>query len=124
MRAAVRNQSKCVRILKTKPSVDWNLKDNDGRSALKLAVKFGRADCLEILLEVPGIDLSMISKKGRNIAQSILENLDFLRTTRHGYILENAHFWCLELLRIPEVTGTPRIKVDLQLENSCGIGQI
>ena len=98
MIAVSHNKPECVRILKTIPSVMWNLKDNDGRSALKLAVKFGRADCLEILLKVPGIDLSIISKRGRNIAQSLVENLDYIRTIKYGCLFEHDHFRCLELL--------------------------
>ena len=63
----------CVDILRTLPNVDWNVRTDLGSYPLIMAVTYGYADVLQILLSVPHLDLSVTDREGRNVAQFAVE---------------------------------------------------
>ena len=63
-------------MLKGVAGVDWNASDNDGYSPLTLAVDWGLAESLQIILTVPEPHLDLNDIRGRNIAQiAVVDNL-------------------------------------------------
>ena len=63
----------CVSVLREVAGVDWNA--GHGFNPLTVAVQFGQADILQIILSVPppDLDLSVTDRRGRNIAQIAVE---------------------------------------------------
>ena len=58
------------------PRLNWNVKTDDGRYPVTMAVFSGNADILQIILSVgePDLDLSVISPSNRNVAQLAVES--------------------------------------------------
>ena len=57
-----------VRRLCQVNGIDPNCRDNDGHCAVTVALTFGYADILKILLSVPHLDLSFTDGQGINVA--------------------------------------------------------
>ena len=69
--AVLNNKPACVSVLRGVAGVDWNVRDNHGNYPLIMAVDYGHAECLEIILSVPEphLDLTFTDSEGKNVAQ-------------------------------------------------------
>lgn len=67
----------CVSVLREVTGVDWNAGWADGYSPLTVAVWYGHADILQVILSVPPphLDLGVTDDRGRNIAQIAVEEI-------------------------------------------------
>ena len=65
------NHIECVKILRTVPKTNWNMKNRIGEYPIIIAIEHQSIsmDILEIILSVPDLDLSVTSAYGRNVAQ-------------------------------------------------------
>ena len=63
----------CVKILSTVAGVDWNIKSEEGISPVMKAVLLGQYHILQILLNIPSIDVTGTDFIGRTIAQMAVE---------------------------------------------------
>ena len=82
--AVLSNRAGCVEVLRgAGVSVDWNLRDNFGRTPLTMAVHRGYPDILQTILSVPDpqLDLSVTDIIGRDVARIAVMNnkVDVLR---------------------------------------------
>ena len=73
----LKNQPRCLEALRAAGgSLDWNVKDREGRRPLTMAVDLGLADILQTILSVPEsqLDLSVTDVRGRNVGQIAVES--------------------------------------------------
>ena len=65
------NHIECVKILRTVPKTNWNMKNRDGQCPIIITLKnqYISMDILEIILSVPDLDLSVTNADGRNVVQ-------------------------------------------------------
>ena len=95
----------CIKILGEASGLNWNLKDQMEWTPLLTAAVLGRADSLEIILNVPQhqVDLTVIDNKGFNVAWCALFNaMDNKEDEEEEYRGDRKR--CVELL-----TADPRV---------------
>jgi len=70
------NNPGCVELLKGAGGLDWNIQTVSGNSPLMLAVYRASADCLQVLLLVPGpsVDLTVEDCDGKDVAWLAVES--------------------------------------------------
>ena len=54
-----------LKLLLEQPSIDLNLSDNQGRTALMHATHFGNIEAMKLLLANPSIEVNLEDEKGR-----------------------------------------------------------
>lgn len=65
--AARHNMNECLKILKTKDvDIDWNLQNDDGDTAVMVAVMWTNDGCLKILRDVPQVDWNLKNNNGES----------------------------------------------------------
>ena len=107
--AVWRDHTSCVQLLGDTAGLDWNLQDEDGFSAVSVAVHCGRTDSLQLLLAAPHhqVDLAVLDSGGNSLVSLALEN------TGKGDPLKCLQLLCqeerLELNSRDEAGDTPLI---------------